>query len=370
MPVGAFLSDQISSAGGKIAGSGAPSQPSPLVSVDDPRFGPIGMTGSGRMVPGGSGGSSSGSSTPLVPATPGAAYDPTKPGPVVGPASDPAAQTYASQQAAIEAMAQTMYGPQTELLNQQYQRQQEQLYGIGIDADYKRDALTRDTALARQLLGLDKQGIGVDRKLTNTQLANLEKLRAILGQQYGLASEGHNLTDEQLRDMAGRKIWDLRSDLTQRGAFNTVANERGTGRINRDLDYGLRQSSIDYRNQVLGLNEKGISYDNQKAALGAKLSNLGLDEQRLGIKGEQLNNALADGMHNIGMSEFTTVNGILDMMNSTNQQQAELGQQIFQAIIQYSGLPPEVIAQIQKAMGLAPAPAPLNKPSTRTKRAV
>jgi hypothetical protein len=98
------------------------------------------------------------------------------------------------------------------------------------------------------------------------------------------------------------------------------------------------------------LDEKGISYDNQALALNNKLANIGLDGERLGIKGEQLNNALADGLYNIGLGEYTSVNGLLDAMAGTNQQQAQLATTIFQQLIGMSGLPPDVIAAINAAL--------------------
>lgn len=258
----------------------------------------------------------------------------------------------------LASLANTLYGPQQQILADTLARQYDQLGLIGANVDYQSDALRRDNALSQQLLGLDRQSLGLDRGLAQGQLGNLGRLREILAQRRGLAGEQKGLNTEEAKDMAGRKQWDLRSDLTQRGAFNTIANERGTGRINRDLDYQLRGIDQQYRNTLLGLTETGIGYDNQQLALQNKLANIGLDSSRLDITEQQLQNALADGLYNIGMGGMTSINNLLDAIGGTNGQQAAVAGQILQTIIGYSGLPPEVIAQINAMLGIGAGSGP------------
>lgn len=277
----------------------------------------------------------------------------------------------------LTTLVQGMYGPQQVLLDQQLARQRDQLGLVGQNTQYQSDALRRDTSLNQQLLGLDRQGLGLDQQLVGGQLSNLGRLRDILAKQRGLTREqldnqlGQLKVDEsQLRDNAQRKTFDLRSDLTARGAFNTVANERGTGRINRDLGYGLAginnqrtAADIQFRNSLLGLDEKGIGYDNQQLALQNKLAGIGLDYKRLDISEEKLNNALADGLYNIGFQGQTTINNLLDAMGSTNTQQAQLATTILQQIISYSNLPPDLINQLMQALN--PPKAQTTVPPTR-----
>lgn len=274
----------------------------------------------------------------------------------------------------------SFYGPQSTLLGQTLARQQDQLGLVGVNADYDRGALQRDAALDQRGLdlqhanvGLDRESLGVDANLTKGQLANLDKLRAILGKRYGLAGEDLDvqlaqlgIDENKLRDMAKRYTFDLRSNLTARGAFSTVANERGSGRIDRDLQYGLggienqrKSADINYRGTILGLDEQGIGYDNQGLALNARLANIGIDNKRLdnaltkiGLDEEALGNALTDGLRNIGLGEFTTINGLLDAIGGTNVQQAELARTIFEQLLQYSSLPPEVLAALMEGLGV------------------
>lgn len=246
-------------------------------------------------------------------------------------------------------LVESIYGPQQQILADQLARQREQMGMLGLDAEYREDALHRDTDLA-------KQSIGIDRNLTNTQLANLDKLRAILGKQYGLAGEqlanqmaGFGIDEATVRDMAKRKLFDLRSQLTARGAFGTIANERGTGRVSRDLMYELGQinvgrkgADIAHRGTVLGLDEKGIGYDNTEAGLKARLADLGIQDQKVA-------NSLQDGLHQIGLDSYMSINGLLDAMGSTNAQQAQLAATILGEIAKLSGLPAGVVQQILTA---------------------
>jgi hypothetical protein len=270
------------------------------------------------------------------------------------------------------ALATAFYGPQSELLNQQRARQYDQLGLIQPDVDYRKGALQRDTDLARRGLDIDKARVGIDTGLTKTQQANLDRLRGILGKRYGL--EGEDLANKlaqlgideaKLRDMAKRQTFDLRSNLTARGAFNTIANERGTGRINRDLMYGLgginnQRTAYDiaHRSNVLGLDEQGIGYDNQGAALAARLANNGLDLQKIGLDAEKLTNNLNDGLRQIGLEGMVSINGLLDAIGGTNAQQAQLATNILTQVLGFADLPPDALAQLAAALGISLTPKP------------
>lgn len=378
MPTGSFWGDNIGgggwggrSSGSSMTGTGAPSNPR-AASWLDTTPGGTGMTAASPRYAGGSGFSepmqtpSSGIGANQFPMGQGPSA--TMPGSIAQYPTSlyPSTNPYASNLAGAQALASTLFGPQQTLLDQQLARQQSQLGMIGMDADYKTDALNRDNALAKQLLGLDRQGLGIDAGLTKTQLGNLDRLRGILKKQYGLQGEnlanqlaGFQVSEDKARDMAKRETFDLRSALTARGAYNTVANDRGTGRINRDLQYQLRDinvgrtgADIGYRGNVLGLDEKGIGYDNQAAGLNARLANIGLDTQRLGISEQQLANSLQDGLHQIGMDSMVSINGLLDAIGGTNAQQSQLAATILTEVMGYANLPPEVLASITAALGV------------------
>lgn len=275
----------------------------------------------------------------------------------------------------------TFYGPQSQLLNDTLARQQAQLGQVGVQADYSSDLLRRDADLSQRGLDLDKKAVGLDSKtlaidkaLTSGQLANLDRLVGILGKQYGLEGESYatilnqlGIDEAKLKDMAKRQTFDLRSNLTARGAFNTEANKRGTGRINRDLIYGLgginnqrRSADIQHRGNVLGLDEKGIGLDNQRLGLNARLANIGVDSEklglaleRIGLSEEGLANQLQDGLHQIGLDAQISIDSLLDAIGGTNVQQAELARTILEQVIGYSGLPPEVLAELMAGLGLS-----------------
>ncbi len=272
-------------------------------------------------------------------------------------------------------LLETNAGPQTELIGNMLARQLSGMGEVPVRADYNAGLLTRDTDLARRGFGLDRANVGLDRaslgvdtNLTKGQLANLDRLRGILGKQYGL--EGEALTNQlaqlgideaKLKDMAKRQTFDLRSNLTARGAFNTVANDRGTGRINRDLIYGLgginnqrTAADIQHRGNVLGLDEKGIGYDNQGLNLRARLANNGIDSSRLdntlariGLSEEQVTNQLTDGLANIGFEGEAAVNGFLDSIQGILVGvDADQRTGILNSLVQLTGIPAEVLSEM------------------------
>ena len=282
--------------------------------------------------------------------------------------------------AGARSLLDSYYGPQQSLLGDTLARQREQFGLIGVNADADRTSARRDYDLdlqrlgvARSDIGLDREALGVDANLTKGNLANLDKLKGILAKQFGLSRENLDvqladlgIDEAKLKDMAGRQKFDLRSNLTARGAFNTVANDRGTGRIDRDLVYGLGQignarkkADIGFRGEQLGLQEKGIGYDNQGLSLNARLANIGIDNARLdnaltkiGLDEQGLGNALEDGLRAIGLSEYTNLNGLLDAIGGTNVQQAELARTILEQLVGISGLPPEVLAALFPSLGV------------------
>lgn len=231
-----------------------------------------------------------------------------------------------------------MYGPQ--YLTSQYgidqlglQQQQAK-----INAGIQQGWLTQNAGLDRQSLALQGQGIGMDKSYINQQMG-------LQGEQYANQLRQLGLDEAQVRDMTQRYLFDLRSSLTARGAFNTIANERGTGNIQRDEQYAL--GGIANRRSGAGIqNRQAI------AGLTNQLNKLGLDSQKLGISQKQLEAGLSQGLEKIGMNAVDTVAQIGNSINSGNIQQAQLGSQILQSALQYSNLPPEMINSIMRMLGL------------------
>ncbi len=380
MPTGSFFGDTgltpDSRAGGSITGPGPASQP---------RGPSLSDTWGAPVSPGYQGGQ--GSTAPGF-----SSLNPNIGKWAINAASSQLAQQAIGPQPATDlsgarSILDTFYGPSTALAQNQLARQLSGLGTVPVNADYNAGLLNRDTDLARAGIALDKKGVGLDRErlgvdtsLTSGQLANLDRLRGILAKQYGLEGENFDvqlanlgIDEAKLKDMASRQIFDLRSNLTARGAFNTVANERGTGRINTDLNFGLDQLSnqrkltdIAHRGNVLGLDEKGIGYDNQGLSLRARLANNGIDSrqldltlERLGLSEQQVENNLRDGLANIGFESEAQINGFLDSIQGLLVGvSADQYTQILNDLSGLMNLPPEVIAGLIGAPTQAPTTAP------------
>ena len=179
--------------------------------------------------------------------------------------------------------AETYYGPQQVMTEQAREINATRLGLLNFDTEYQQMALKRDAALQGR-----KQEL--ERGLANGQLGNIEKLRALAKEQ--LANQQTDLSQQRVKvkDMAKRSQWDLRSDLTKRGAFNTVANERGTGRINRDEAYSIQSLNNQGTQANISYMQGQVGYDNQALQLQNRLAGLGLD-------GEATAHALENGSH-------------------------------------------------------------------------
>ncbi len=384
MPTGTFYGDGgITQRDQSLTGTGAPSQPNTL-------SGPAPLGGQTMAM---------GSQT-----TPNYGYGAQPPtqqlNPNIGKWAMDAARTSMSNQLAQQAVGpastnlsgphsllESYYGPQNAIIGNQLARQYAGLGEVGVRADYNAGLLNRDTDLARAGLALDKKGVGLDRAalgvdtgLTNAQLGNLGRLKAILGKQYGLEGENFDtqlsqlgIDEAKLKDMAKRQVFDLRSNLTARGAFNTEANKRGTGRIDRDLIYGLggianqrRSADIAHRGNVLGLDEKGIGLDNQGLNLRARLANNGIDADRLnlaldriGLSEQEVTNRLTDGLANIGFDSRDAINGFLDSMQGILVGvSADQATRMVQDLAGLVNLPPDILAAMLGVQYTATPTAP------------
>lgn len=229
-------------------------------------------------------------------------------------------------------------GPQDLMLEDTLARQQLQLGMTETNVEYQKMAARRDADLARRKLELE-------RGLANGQLGNIEKLRALAGEQLANQKADFEQQRVKAKDSAGRNQWDLRSQLTSRGAFSTIANERGTGRINRDLAYSL--SAIDNATNAadIAYRQGQVGYDNQALQLRNRLAGIGLDA-------EGVANALESGLEQIGLGGLMSINQLLDAMNGTHSQRAALAGQVVQQAAALAGLPPGTLETILSSAGM------------------
>lgn len=231
----------------------------------------------------------------------------------------------------------TYYGPQQKMINQSQAINKARLGLVGVNAEYQQMAARRDAGLAQRKLELE-------RGLVNGQLGNVEKLRALAKEQ--LANQKADLANSRAKtiDQSKRSQWDLESDLTKRGAFNTVANERGTGRISRDLLYNLQSLNVQEQGADIGYRQGMVGYDNQSFALRNRIAGIGLDA-------EGVANSLENALQQSGMSQFTDIFSLIEARNGLSSQEAVVADQILQMVGAMTGLPSSILEQIFGPVG-------------------
>lgn len=233
--------------------------------------------------------------------------------------------------------ANAYYGPQSVMTDQAQELNANRLGLLNFDQEYQTMAMKRDSALARRKLELE-------RGLVNGQLGNVEKLKALAAEQLANQKADFANSRAKTRDTAKRQQWDLRSDLTQRGAFNTVANQRGTGRIARDELYNLQSLNVQEQGAEIGYRQGMVGYDNQTLGLQNQLSGIGLN-------GEKLAYDLENALHNSGIGYFGNFYSLLEASQSLNAQEAAIAGQVLQMVGGMAGMTPQMIEALIASMG-------------------
>lgn len=262
----------------------------------------------------------------------------SKPAPLSNAAIPYGGSPHFSMSSLAQQIANAQYGPQQLIGNENISQLMSQLGQVPLNQQHQEASLRRDTSLAMQGLGLDSRSLGVDKNLTQKQI-ELQR------EQYANQLVQLGIDEATAKDMASRKTFDLRSDLTQRGALITVANERGTGRINRDLGYQL--SGIATQRKQADISNRGTL-----ASLNSQLTKIGLNLEGIGLSKQKLNNALTDGLYNIGLNAKDTIDKINSAIRSGQADQVQLGFQMLMSGLQYAGLPPDILAAISGQLGL------------------
>lgn len=229
--------------------------------------------------------------------------------------------------------------PQMTLLDQQRQRQQDR-YGLalanqGLNSGFLNRGFGNDLAA----LGLQREQIGLDRKDIAAELSAIAKYRGLANELLGSQMRGFAVDEGEAKQRAGRNRFDLRSNLTARGAFLTPALGRGDQRISEDLwnavlriNEGRTQAGIGNRREMTGL-------DLQESRARNRAAGLDIATRRLGIDEDQLRLGLEQGLANLGLGTLADINSIFEALGSTDQQRAALAAQILQGAMSMSGVP-------------------------------
>jgi len=219
--------------------------------------------------------------------------------------------------------------------------------------------------------------------IAGQDLALDDKTYGIAGERYGLQGQTHNSVLAQIGNqaaMAQRTAFedkrDTASDATKMGAFTAAGHgwdredisaalgfkltdlgeqtkQEQVNRQQQGLDYkeaGIRneRDHLDYDKEALAymqqtsdiahnkdnlgydLQEAGLNKDEQQARLRDRLQALDIQAQRLGVNRQELQNKLQTALANLGLDRQISMGQLTDMMNSANNGNNQLLNNIIQ----------------------------------------
>lgn len=186
--------------------------------------------------------------------------------------------------------------------------------------------------IQRGMLGLDREGLGVSRDyIANMSgLADRALEQTLGGINRNLATDQRNTTS----DYTSRGAYfapfhraDLADNYANALQARTEAAQQREGQQygwDRDLaNIGLDDRRIDLRYQDLGIADQRLN----------------LEAERLGIDAQDYQNALNQGLAQMGLDSQLNADSLAAMLASNNVEQAALAQQILMDAMMYSGNP-------------------------------
>lgn len=217
----------------------------------------------------------------------------------------------------------SMYQP--DIASQQAQ-QQGLLDRLGLnqaDMTNQRNNLQQNHGLDMRGIGLDERSLGIDRGAAARAIQNtIEQERLAKGmtanqkRQIGITYEG---------DVRGAN-----EDAATRGAFTTEGHRSTRKDLFGNLMLGNERLDLGLEQDLLGIRE-------QRSSAKDRQSSLDVEADRLGLRRDQLNSQLNQGLANLGIQNMLSANDIFNALSGGNAQMAAIARQIMDDVIRYGG---------------------------------
>lgn len=210
-----------------------------------------------------------------------------------------------------------MYGPELAALQGQADSALAGLLGVNAARGMSESALRAGTSADRRLLGNQAQNTAIQRAAAGRQIPYLGSMRGYDASDIKLGEYAAQLTASHDRRMANK-------DATARGAMITPGHRDDMSEIDSAL-----------MNQLLGFNidadRVNTSYDEQEAQARDRMKMLDNEAASYGIRGDQLQASLQQGLANLNLQGVVDVNQVMDMLASNNVDQALVGRHIIES---------------------------------------
>lgn len=200
--------------------------------------------------------------------------------------------------------------------------------------DNQRGGLYGENDIANRGIGLQEQGLGIDRNANNRDAAYYQNLLNILGQQRDIVGMEFTNTRQQLQDRAATDVRGTNQQATAGGSWLAPERMAQVSDIFKNYDTSLQSAELSRRSGVLGYNEKEFGLEKSKAETGDKNQKLDIMAQQYGLDREKLKLNLDQGLANLGYQQYMNTGDLLDKIDSSNAQEAAVARQILESVLQ------------------------------------
>lgn len=250
-------------------------------------------------------------------------------------------------------LARLVYGPQQTALDlEQHNLKRQQGASDGLTALSQRGLQSNfasnmaRNALSQRGIGLDREGIGIQRGMLGLDREGLGVQRGYIGKMSGLADRSLEQTLGGINRNLATEQQNTTNEYGARGAYFTPFHRRDLADNYADALQARTEAAQQREGQQygwdrdlanLGLDDRRIDLRYQDLDVGNK--RLDLEAQRLGLDAKDYQTALDQGLAKLGLEGTINSAQLGAMLAGNDQQQAQLAQQMMEAALMYSENP-------------------------------
>lgn len=200
--------------------------------------------------------------------------------------------------------------------------------------DSQRGYQQREHDLGMSGIGLQQEGLGIDRVANQRDAAYYQNLLNVLNQQRDIVGMNFTNQRQQLQDTAATNVRGTNQASTAAGNWLGPERMAQVSDIFKNYDTSLQDAELARRSGILGLNKEEFGLEKSKAETGDRAAKLDIMAKQYGLDAGKLNLALEQGLGNLGYQQYMNAGDLLDKIDSSNAQEAAVARQILDAVWQ------------------------------------
>lgn len=202
---------------------------------------------------------------------------------------------------------------------------------LGGNYGQRESALRADYGANMRNADLDLNAIGVRRGAANRDAGYYQGLLELMPYYANLSGKERERALGEARRQGHMERLGIGSDYTNRGAY--FSGMRSIKSYNSILGQQAQElgAEIGYGRDMLGQREKTMGLERSKAMTGDQLALLDIEAQKVGVSRDKYKASLEQGLASLGYDRFMSASDLLQKLNSSDYQQAQLARQILES---------------------------------------